>query len=123
MSRTTDELVGELRAYGLTFPGAHGKAPWPEHDDLAVASDTARQRAARRLHHLRRGGWKELGGGKRRELDLGDPPDAVVPDPGGVHHVPSLPCAASERIGAGDHSQHARHGQPRRTLASRLRSP
>ena len=40
MNGTTDALVAELRAYGLTFPGAHGKAPWPEHDDLAVNDKT-----------------------------------------------------------------------------------
>jgi predicted DNA-binding protein (MmcQ/YjbR family) len=40
MSGTTDALVAELRAYGLTFPGAHRKAPWPEHDDLAVNDKT-----------------------------------------------------------------------------------
>lgn len=33
-------LVEELRAWGLTLPGAHGKAPWPEHDDLAVNDKT-----------------------------------------------------------------------------------
>lgn len=40
MSGTTDALVAELRAYGMTFPGAHRKAPWPEHDDLAVNNKT-----------------------------------------------------------------------------------
>ena len=40
MSGTTDALVAELRAHGLTFPGAHRKAPWPEHDDLAVNDKT-----------------------------------------------------------------------------------
>ena len=30
----------ELRAWGLTLPGAHGKSPWPEHDDLAVKDKT-----------------------------------------------------------------------------------
>lgn len=37
---STDALVAELRAFGLTYPGAHGKAPWPEHDDLAVRDRT-----------------------------------------------------------------------------------
>ena len=36
-----------------------------------------------------RGGRKELGRGERRELDLGDPADAVVSDFRGVHHLPS----------------------------------
>jgi predicted DNA-binding protein (MmcQ/YjbR family) len=35
-----DRLVAELRAWGLTLPGAHSKAPWPEHDDLAVKDKT-----------------------------------------------------------------------------------
>ena len=33
-------IVDELRAWGLTMPGAHRKAPWPEHDDLAVRDMT-----------------------------------------------------------------------------------
>ncbi len=32
----TDELLGELRSFGLTYPGAHTKSPWPGHLDLAV---------------------------------------------------------------------------------------
>jgi len=36
----SDALVAELRAWGLTLPGAHSKAPWPEHDDLAVKDKT-----------------------------------------------------------------------------------
>lgn len=40
MSGKTDALVAALRAFGLTFPGAHRKAPWPEHDDLAVNDKT-----------------------------------------------------------------------------------
>jgi predicted DNA-binding protein (MmcQ/YjbR family) len=35
-----DMLVSELRAFGLTLPGAHSKSPWPEHDDLAVKDKT-----------------------------------------------------------------------------------
>jgi predicted DNA-binding protein (MmcQ/YjbR family) len=34
------EVMRELRAWGLTFPGAHGKSPWPGHDDLAVKDKT-----------------------------------------------------------------------------------
>ena len=33
-------LVDELRAWGLTLPGAHRKSPWPDHDDLAVKDKT-----------------------------------------------------------------------------------
>jgi predicted DNA-binding protein (MmcQ/YjbR family) len=40
MSGRTDALVAELRAFGLTLPGAHRKAPWPDHDDLAVNDKT-----------------------------------------------------------------------------------
>ena len=40
MTTQTDALVAELRAFGLAFPGAHSKAPWPEHDDLAVNDKT-----------------------------------------------------------------------------------
>lgn len=40
MASKGDALVTELRAWGLTLPGAHSKAPWPEHDDLAVKDKT-----------------------------------------------------------------------------------
>lgn len=40
MGLKADGLVAELRAWGLTLPGAHSKAPWPEHDDLAVNDKT-----------------------------------------------------------------------------------
>ena len=40
MGSKGDALVAELRAWGLALPGAHGKAPWPEHDDLAVKDKT-----------------------------------------------------------------------------------
>ena len=40
MSGKAEALVAELRAFGLTLPGAQGKAPWPEHDDLAVNDKT-----------------------------------------------------------------------------------
>ena len=40
MSAKSDALLRELRAWGLTLPGAHRKAPWPEHDDLAVNNKT-----------------------------------------------------------------------------------
>lgn len=34
------DLVEQLRAWGLTLPGAHRKSPWPDHDDLAVKDKT-----------------------------------------------------------------------------------
>lgn len=34
------DVLEELRAWGLTLPGAHRKSPWPEHDDLAVNDKT-----------------------------------------------------------------------------------
>ena len=40
MSEATDRILRELRAFGLTYPGAHSKAPWPGHDDLAVNDKT-----------------------------------------------------------------------------------
>ena len=40
MSGKADALLEELRAWGLGLPGAHRKAPWPEHDDLAVNDKT-----------------------------------------------------------------------------------
>lgn len=40
MSAATDALLRELRAFGLTFPDAHLKSPWPDHQDLAVNDKT-----------------------------------------------------------------------------------
>ena len=40
MSDKSDAIVRELRAFGMTYPGAHSKAPWPGHDDLAVKDKT-----------------------------------------------------------------------------------
>ena len=40
MSKAADRIVHELRAFGLKYPGAHSKAPWPGHDDLAVKDKT-----------------------------------------------------------------------------------
>ena len=40
MTTATDALLRELRAFGLAYPGAHSKAPWPGHDDLAVKDKT-----------------------------------------------------------------------------------
>lgn len=40
MSRAHDTVLKQLKAFGLAFPGAHSKSPWPEHDDLAVNGKT-----------------------------------------------------------------------------------
>jgi predicted DNA-binding protein (MmcQ/YjbR family) len=40
MTSKSAATVEELRAWGLTLPGAHKKSPWPEHDDLAVKDKT-----------------------------------------------------------------------------------
>jgi hypothetical protein len=39
-SSPSDSVLKELRAFGLSFPGAHTKAPWPDHMDLAVNNKT-----------------------------------------------------------------------------------
>lgn len=36
----SDAALLELRAFGLAYPGAHTKSPWPGHLDLAVADKT-----------------------------------------------------------------------------------
>ncbi|HTR54546.1 MAG TPA: MmcQ/YjbR family DNA-binding protein [Kofleriaceae bacterium] len=36
----TDSVLRELRAFGLAYPGAHTKSPWPGHVDLAVNDKT-----------------------------------------------------------------------------------
>ena len=36
----TDKVLQELRAFGLAYPGAHTKSPWPGHLDLAVNDKT-----------------------------------------------------------------------------------
>jgi predicted DNA-binding protein (MmcQ/YjbR family) len=35
-----EKILEELRAFGLTYPGAHLKSPWPNHKDLAVNDKT-----------------------------------------------------------------------------------
>jgi predicted DNA-binding protein (MmcQ/YjbR family) len=40
MSKKTDAILAELRAFGLAYPGAHTKSPWPGHLDLAVKDKT-----------------------------------------------------------------------------------
>ncbi|QAY79120.1 MmcQ/YjbR family DNA-binding protein [Sphingosinicella sp. BN140058] len=37
---TGEDVLKALRAWGLGFPGAHSKSPWPGHDDLAVNDKT-----------------------------------------------------------------------------------
>ena len=37
---TADAAADELRAFGMQYPGAHRKSPWPGHDDLAVKDKT-----------------------------------------------------------------------------------
>ena len=39
-ARPTDALIKELREFGLKYPGAHTKSPWPGHLDLAVNDKT-----------------------------------------------------------------------------------
>jgi hypothetical protein len=36
----TDAVLEELREFGLAYPGAHTKSPWPGHLDLAVKDKT-----------------------------------------------------------------------------------
>ncbi len=36
----SDSALKELRAFGLAYPGAHLKSPWPGHKDLAVKDKT-----------------------------------------------------------------------------------
>jgi predicted DNA-binding protein (MmcQ/YjbR family) len=39
-TRASDAVLKELRAFGLAYPGAHTKSPWPGHLDLAVNDKT-----------------------------------------------------------------------------------
>src|SRR5262245_179309 len=39
-NRASDAVLKELRAFGLAYPGAHTKSPWPGHLDLAVKDKT-----------------------------------------------------------------------------------
>lgn len=36
----SDAALQELKAFGLAYPGAHEKAPWPGHNDVAVKDKT-----------------------------------------------------------------------------------
>lgn len=38
--RQSDRVLAGLRAFGLDYPGAHIKSPWPGHADLAVNDKT-----------------------------------------------------------------------------------
>jgi predicted DNA-binding protein (MmcQ/YjbR family) len=38
--KTPAAALAELRAFGLRYPGAHTKSPWPDHLDLAVNDKT-----------------------------------------------------------------------------------
>ena len=38
--KAVDSPVDRLRAFGLRYPGAHTKSPWPGHLDLAVKDKT-----------------------------------------------------------------------------------
>lgn len=40
LKSSTDPILKELRAFGLGYPGAHTKSPWPGHLDLAVKDKT-----------------------------------------------------------------------------------
>jgi len=40
MPAKTDAALKRLLAFGLKLPGAHTKAPWPGHNDLAVNDKT-----------------------------------------------------------------------------------
>src|SRR5690349_19356281 len=39
-TKASDAAIKELREFGLTYPGAHLKSPWPGHKDLAVKDKT-----------------------------------------------------------------------------------
>ncbi len=39
-NKQSDAALRQLRAFGLTYPGAHTKSPWPGHMDLAVKDKT-----------------------------------------------------------------------------------
>jgi predicted DNA-binding protein (MmcQ/YjbR family) len=40
MSAKANAAMEHLRAFGLKYPGAHTKSPWPGHADLAVNDKT-----------------------------------------------------------------------------------
>jgi predicted DNA-binding protein (MmcQ/YjbR family) len=38
--KSHDTVRRKLKEFGLAYPGAHSKSPWPGHDDLAVRNKT-----------------------------------------------------------------------------------
>ena len=40
MPKSHDTVQAALKKFGLAFPGAHSRSPWPEHDDLGVKDKT-----------------------------------------------------------------------------------
>lgn len=40
MTQRDDDAIRALREFGLAYPGAHLKSPWPTHADLAVNDKT-----------------------------------------------------------------------------------
>jgi predicted DNA-binding protein (MmcQ/YjbR family) len=40
MTTKTDALLAQIKAFGLQYPGAHIRSPWPDHADLAVKDKT-----------------------------------------------------------------------------------
>jgi len=40
MPKNHDQILKELREYGMAYPGVHFKSPWPGHMDLAVKDKT-----------------------------------------------------------------------------------
>ena len=38
--KSHDAVRRKLKEFGLAYPEAHGKSPWPGHDDLAVRNKT-----------------------------------------------------------------------------------
>ena len=40
MSKSSDAVLRELRAFGLSLPGTDSASPWPGHDDLRVNNKT-----------------------------------------------------------------------------------
>ena len=39
-AKSHDSVRRQLKAFGLAYPEAHSKSPWPGHDDLAVRGKT-----------------------------------------------------------------------------------
>jgi hypothetical protein len=65
----------KLKEFGLAYPDAHGKSPWPGHDDLAVRNKTfaylraagePARRSCRRSTCSRTGSTKAIARRRRR---------------------------------------------------------